>query len=111
MPKSRRDLLKRQMAHAYRNIGYAMGHLANVQQPFAEQHPHLAEALEVCIVALHDLQGLLDHFASEAWGRDSINWDAVANVPELTDIQHQNQLDPNYVIHPGRPSVDDDIDE
>ena len=96
MPKTKRDLLKRQMAHAYNNIKRAIGHLSNVETEFHNVHPELAEGLQVAMVALNDFLSLLDHFAAEAWGRDSINWEAHANVPERTKEISQKQLDPEY---------------
>ena len=96
MAKTKRDLLKRQMAHAYNNIKRAIGHLANVETEFHDVHPELAEGLQVAMVALNDFLSLIDHFAAEAWGRDSINWDSYANVPERTKEISQKQLDPGY---------------
>lgn len=102
MPKSKRDLLKRQMAYAHRNIENAMGHLSNVEEPFNEQHPELAEALQVAIVALSDINGLLDNFAKEVWGRDAVNWDSYANLPEKTIEMSKKQLDTDYYNPRGR---------
>lgn len=96
MPKTKRDLIKRQMGHSYNNIKRAMGHLANVEVEFHDVHPELAEPLQVLIVALGDMLGLIDHFASQAWGRDSIDWEAYANVPERTKEISEKQLDPDY---------------
>ncbi len=96
MPRTHRDLIKRQMGHAYRNITTAMGHLANVEAEFTPQHPEFGEALQVAIVALDSVRTLLNNFAKEAWGREDMNWEAYSDLPQTTKEIAKKQLDTNY---------------
>jgi len=80
MPKSKRDLLKRQIAHAYRNVSTAMDHIAQVEEPFAEQHEDFAKYLQVMIVTLDAVRNGLKDFCVKAWGSFPDNWETWRNV-------------------------------
>jgi hypothetical protein len=75
MPKTVRDNLKRQLAHAYHDIELAGAHIYNVEQPFEGPHPDMAESLKAVMGGLVMMLQVLDAFAKEAWGKDTPNWE------------------------------------
>jgi len=82
MPKTKRDSLKRQIAHAHLNVKLAMQHLANVEAQFHDVHPEMATAMQVCVVGLNEVQNVIEKFWSTSWGPLPTNWDSVRNVPQ-----------------------------
>jgi hypothetical protein len=80
MPKTKRDLLKRQIAHAYNNITLAVEHLAMVEAPFHDVHPELAEAIQVSIVGLTEVKHVLEQFIKAAWGSLPADFETWRNV-------------------------------
>ena len=82
MPKTKRDLLKRQTAYAHSAIERATIHLNEVAAPFQDQHPELAEPLYMLIVMLQDGNKLLENWVEQVWGRDNVDWEAWANTPD-----------------------------
>ena len=80
MPKSKRDLLKRQIAHAHNNITLAIEHLAAVEAPFHDVHPELAEAMQVSIVGLTEVKRVIEQFIVAAWGHMPDDWETWRNV-------------------------------
>lgn len=81
MPKTKRDLLKRQIAHALNNINLAGGHVSQVHDAFKSDHPDLAEGLHIVLVTLANSETVLRAFIKAAWGIDDFNIDANRNVP------------------------------
>ncbi len=82
MPKSRVQLLKRQVAHAHIAIDRAIVHLAEVEEPFNLQHPELAEPLQNICVGLDLLNKTLEAWVYEVWGRQEVDWSSWANTPD-----------------------------
>lgn len=81
MPKTKRDLMKRQLAHAYNNFNLAGGHLQVVIDEFKPVHPELAEGLELCQALILQAMNLLVAFATIAWNNPSPDWDSWRNEP------------------------------
>ncbi len=81
MPKSRVQLLKRQMGHAHLAIDRAIGHIAVVEEPFEAQHPELAEPLQQVCIGLDALNKVIEAWCKEVWGREEIDWASWANTP------------------------------
>ena len=67
MPKTKRDLLKRQIAHAYANCFRCVDHLNLVYEAFKDVHPEMGEALEAAILSVVLASDIIEKFASEAW--------------------------------------------
>jgi len=80
MPKSKRDMLKRQLAHAHNNVVNAQIHLLLVGEQFAEAHPELSEALGVAIIGLQEVRKIIEHFAVISWGKVPEDWSTWRNV-------------------------------
>ncbi len=82
MPKSRVQLLKRQIAIAHLAIDRAIVHIAAVEDPFEQQHPELATPLQQVCIGLDELNKVLEAWVNEVWGRQEVNWTSWANLPE-----------------------------
>lgn len=82
MPKSKRDLLRRQVAHAHNNVELSAVHLIQVHDAFKEVHPDLAAPLAMLINNQIEVKSAIERWASDVWGRESIDWDSWRNVPE-----------------------------
>lgn len=82
MPKTHRDLLKRQIAHAHNNIELAGQHIVPVAEAFQEAHPELFAALFAVVQMLTLANETIEKFVSVAWGNDAPDWEAWRNVPE-----------------------------
>ena len=67
MPKTKRDLLKRQIAHAHNNVCLAIEHLSFVEERFHDVHPELAEALQVSCVGLNEIKKVIEQFIVETY--------------------------------------------
>jgi len=85
MPKTKKDLIKRQFAYAMRNLMLAMNHLANLEALFETQHEDLSDILKVSIVGINEVKVLLDHFAYKVWGWENKDYFATANLPKPTE--------------------------
>ena len=84
MPKTKRQILRRNLAYAHFSIERAIEHISAVEPPFREYYPNLADALAVTVVGLTEANGLLDKFVMAAWGREWLDWDSFANLPDET---------------------------
>jgi hypothetical protein len=91
MPKTRKELVMRQAGMAYRNLNNAIGHLLNLEELFEAQHPEYSEPLQMCIVAITEIQNVMNNFALTVWGRVP-NWDSVANLPKITTDTYAKNL-------------------
>jgi hypothetical protein len=80
MPKTKRDMLKRQVAHAYSNCFRAQIHIASVWQQFKDVHPEDAEALNVMLQTLELTIDMLEKFANKAWLLDASEIEEWRNV-------------------------------
>lgn len=80
MPKTKRDLLKRQMAHAHNNCTLALQHILVVKTAFDGQHPELAKVLETAMESIDLAQGLLDRFIVASWGHLPDDWEKWRNT-------------------------------
>ena len=80
MPKTKRDLIRRQVAHAVENIQLAMNHLGQVEEPFRDPHPELAEPLQMVIGSLDLCLDVIKSFCLSAWGRIPEDWETWRNV-------------------------------
>lgn len=89
--KSKRLLLKRQIAHAYRNICLAMRQLGALEAQFAPMHKKHAEHLRVMIVTLDMMRDGIKGFCNDTWGGYPANWESWRNVgkPDLSDYDVQ----------------------
>jgi len=74
VPKTKRDDLKRQAAHAMNNLDRATVHLFNVEQTFEGVHPELAEALKAAIVGIDTVKAVVENFVIAAWGKLPDDW-------------------------------------
>ena len=74
MPKTRRDLSKRLLAQAYINIDYAGKYIHQLANTFEEQHPDLAQILELTNEGLFNVTELLKNFARISWMDDNPDW-------------------------------------
>lgn len=81
MPKTHRDLLKRQIAHAHNNIEMAAQHIVPVADAFQEAHPELYAALFAAVQSLSLANEIIEKFCGIAWGNENPDWEAWRNVP------------------------------
>ncbi len=88
MPKTKRDLLKRQVAHAWLDLDKAGGHLAQVIAAFIDVHPELAAPLVAVEEGILIQQDVLKAFVKEAWGMENPDWLAWQNEPERRTVSH-----------------------
>jgi len=84
--KTKRELAKRQIAHAYRNVCLAMRQLGALETQFAKGHKVHAEHLQVMIVTLDLIRDGIKVFCTDAWGGYPENWESWRNVgkPDLS---------------------------
>jgi len=87
MPKSKRLIIKRQVAHAYRNICLAMNQLGKVERQFEGTHDDFAQYLQVMIVTLDATRDGIKDFCNKSWGGYPDNWESWRNVgkPDRSD--------------------------
>lgn len=91
MPKTYRDNLKRQLAHGYHDLELAGSHIYQVALPFEEQHPEMAESLKAVMEGLIVMMEVLNTFAINAWGRDSVNWESWRALSEAQVGSHADE--------------------
>ena len=84
MPKTKRDLLKRQIAHAHNNLMLAIDHIAAVGVEFQGVHQELEQGLIIASDLANQADQVLKAFVSAAWGKDDPSWDSWRNVPDKT---------------------------
>lgn len=82
MPKTKRDLLKRQLAHAHNNCTLAMQHTLTVKTAFDGQHPELGAVLDAALESIDLAQGLLERFIVAAWGHLPDGWEKWRNTDD-----------------------------
>lgn len=82
MPKTKRDLMKRQVGHVYNNLNLAGGHLQQLIDEFQPVHPELAEVLEAMQGGILVQLEMLNKFVFACWGVIDPPWDSWRNVPE-----------------------------
>jgi hypothetical protein len=70
MPKTVRNLIKRDMAEAIFEMQMAIDNIANVGIAFGDSHPSMVDGLNVSIATLDAVQKVLFRIAEEAWGYD-----------------------------------------
>ena len=68
MPKGKRELLKRQAAHAYNNLNRAAAHLIVLHERFEGTHPDHAEMLASIIQSALMTANLVKDFWVHTWG-------------------------------------------
>lgn len=68
MPKTKRDLLKRKVGHAYHNATIGIAHLQEIEEQFRGPHPELADALVTCCVTLDMARDIMAEFWTACWG-------------------------------------------
>jgi hypothetical protein len=93
MTKSRRDYIKRDLAHAMYDTVIAMQHLGKVYDVVLPQHPELAEKLLVCLQGYEIIAGVLKGFAQAITGRDDINWEGWRAITQAQKAL-QEPIDP-----------------
>jgi hypothetical protein len=80
MPKSKRDLMKRQVAHAHNNLVLAQDHIAVVGVQFQGVHPELEAGLLIAVDLIKQADTVLELFVAGAWGREDPAWDSWRNI-------------------------------
>jgi hypothetical protein len=80
MPKSKRDLLRRQVAHAHNNLMLACEHIAAVGVEFEGVHPELEQGLIIAADLSNQADLVLKAFVMAAWGKDDPSWDSWRNL-------------------------------
>lgn len=81
MPKSHKDLLKRQLAHASYDLDQAGEHITNVVLEFAPVHPELLDPLLAVLEGIKVQQDVLKTFTQSAWGVSEPDWQSWRNEP------------------------------
>jgi len=76
MAKSKRDILKREVAQAWYHHQRSMEVLLGLKAIFDPVHPELSVALDLAMEADLACQGLLEKFWTEAWGQETIRWES-----------------------------------
>jgi len=84
MPKTHRDLLKRQVAHAHNNLVLAIDHIAQVGIEFEGVHPELEEGLVIATSLINQADEVMKAFVMAAWGKEDVAWDSWRNVGNMT---------------------------
>jgi hypothetical protein len=84
MPKTKRDLLRRQIAHAYRNVELATSHIAQVWEQFDQAEKEEVMYLDMIIYDLDIASKLIKEFAIKCWGHWPEDIETWRNVPEYT---------------------------
>ena len=82
MPKTKRDLLRRQIAHAYKNVELALGHIANVWEQFDAADKDEVMYLDTIVYDLEIVTKLIKEFAVVCWGYWPEDIETWRNVPE-----------------------------
>jgi len=80
MPKTKRDMLRRQAAHAYNNLMLAMQHLGNIHDAFEPVHPEMAQHLLTTILTINVALDCVKAFVRAAWCKEEPDWDSWRNV-------------------------------
>lgn len=93
MPKTKRDLIKRQMAHAHNNLDTAAKHLIMVHTDFEEVHPDYAMMLSEMINGCLMINQCIDKFFADAWGDDDPNYESLRNVGTPSNPDYNVQTD------------------
>jgi len=91
MPKTRKDLLKRQIAHSYRNLSMALDHLSIVAFQTEEVHPELSDGLITVMIGIKTMQDVLASWVKTVWGTDTPNWESWSNLPVKRPEEHENE--------------------
>lgn len=78
MPKTHRDLYRRNLAQSYINIDYAGAYLFELYKLFNPVHPELGALLQGAMEGLTVTQEILTEFAFRSWGKDTPDWQAWA---------------------------------
>lgn len=66
--RTKRDMLKRHIGHAWTNIERAQSHMLYVKEVFDPVHPDYGELLEAGVLMMEQALGVLKAFATHAWG-------------------------------------------
>lgn len=82
MGKSKRWILKRQLATAYINIDRGLTQIADLESKFAPQHKEMALILRLACVGLMECLKLLMQFSVKAWGSIPDDWESWRNAPK-----------------------------
>jgi hypothetical protein len=88
MPKTKRQFLKRYLAHAHSNVWRAEEHLAALEATFATTHTDYAEFLTLMIHTLEEVRLWMQQFATHAWGScpdDFETWRNLRDKGKMTD--------------------------
>lgn len=78
MPKTKRDLHKRQLGQAGVNLNYSGAYISGLADIFREQHPELALILDLAMEGLVNVENLLKAFSGKAWGNYDPTWTTYA---------------------------------
>jgi hypothetical protein len=81
MPKTKRDLLRRQIAHAYRNVELATWHISQVWEQFDQANKDEVMYLDMIIYDLDIASKLIKEFAIKCWGHWPEDIETWRNVP------------------------------
>ena len=80
MPKSTKDVLKRQLGQAGVNLNYSGSYISGLADTFRPVHPELAEILDIAMEGLVNVENLLKVFSDQAWGNPDPEWTIYAGT-------------------------------
>ena len=76
MPKTHRDVLKREAAQIYLGLDRVMQTTIGLKAIFDPVHPELSVALDAVLEGCLMSQELVKKFWREAWGQETIRWES-----------------------------------
>jgi hypothetical protein len=79
MPKTKHDLLKRQLAQAYYHLNQSGTFISRVEDQFRPDHPELADGLIAALGLITAVQQVMDTFVEAAWGTTTPAWESWRN--------------------------------
>lgn len=80
MPKTKRDFLRRYLAHAHSDVYRAEEHLAALYATFDPAHPEYADFISLMLTTLEQVREWMHEFATHAWGAAPEDWDKWRNL-------------------------------
>lgn len=94
MPKSTRDLLKRQVAQSVHHIEEAQMDLLDLREKFLAAHPAEADLLELIVKSLEVSITFVSDFCMQAWGTCPPDWNSWRNPGHKTTEDEGDDAQP-----------------